>query len=167
MENLKKEKKDLAVIIPGSYDPPTMGHYHLIKRAAEEYREVYAVAFINPEKEYLFTTTERVSMLMLMAEDFDNVLVSFSSGLVIDYMREHGIDKIIKGVRNDADRAYEAKQAEWNFKHGGYETELWESEAEYAGISSTFARAQLSAAGDTSDILHPSVLKYIKSKRQI
>ena len=77
---------------------------------------------------------------MLTVDDIPNVLVSYSSGLVIDYMREHGIEKIIKGIRNDADLEYEKAQAEWNLKNGGFETELIKCDSEFEGISSTEAR---------------------------
>ena len=157
-------KKNEAVILPGSYDPPTLGHYELIKRAAEEYAEVYAVAFINPEKQYTFTPTERVSMLMLMTEELDNVLVSFSTGLVIDYMRDHGIEKIIKGYRSVSDLEYEKRQAEWNLKNGGYETILIPTEGDVASISSTKARELIKSGADLSDTLHPAVIEYIKKR---
>jgi pantetheine-phosphate adenylyltransferase len=157
-----KEKKDMAVIIPGSYDPPTLGHREIIRRAAEEYREVYAVVFINPNKSYTFSPTERVSMLMLTVDDIPNVLVSYSSGLVIDYMREHGIEKIIKGIRNDADLEYERHQAEWNLKMGGYATEFIRAEDEFVPISSTIARERIAAKESCLGILDPRVSEYIK-----
>ena len=53
-------KKDLKVILPGSYDPVTSGHLEIIRRAAERYDEVFAVVFINPEKTYAFSLDERV-----------------------------------------------------------------------------------------------------------
>ncbi|MBP3582537.1 MAG: adenylyltransferase/cytidyltransferase family protein, partial [Clostridia bacterium] len=92
---MKKE----TVILPGSYDPVTIGHLDIIKRAAEEYERVYAVIFINPNKSYRFSLDDRVRMLMIATEGLENVLVSYSTGLVIDYMREHEIDKIVKGYR--------------------------------------------------------------------
>ena len=115
----------MSVILPGSYDPVTKGHLDIIRRAAEKYDEVYVVAFTNPNKTYMFSVEDRVRMLMIATDDLDNVLVSYSNGLVIDYMTDHEISKIIKGYRTDADLEWEREQAEWNFKHGSYETELW------------------------------------------
>ena len=153
-----------AVILPGSYDPITLGHLEIVKYAAEHYDEVYLVSFVNPEKNYSFTLDERVKMMMLSTEEYDNVLVSYSTGYVIDYMREHGIEKIIKGYRNDDDLEYEKKQAEWNLAHGGYETELVNCEAEFSGISSTLAREKIRLGEDLSDVLHPAVISYLKSR---
>ena len=155
-----------SAILPGSYDPVTLGHLDIIRQAAEKYDEVYAVVFINPEKTYTFTLEERVKMLMLATDGLDNVLVSYSNGLVIDYMREHGIQKIVKGYRNDADLEYEMRQAVWNMKHGGVETELVLSKTELSGISSTLARERLRLGEDTDGILPPSVAEYIRTLRK-
>ena len=110
----------MKVILPGSYDPITLGHLDLIRRAAEIYSEVYVVAFINPEKSYTFTEEERRRMLALATEDIKGVRVDFSSGRVVDYMKSHGIERIVKGYRNDVDLEYERRQAEYNLKFGGY-----------------------------------------------
>ena len=158
------EKKKCSVILPGSYDPVTLGHLEIIKKAAEEYEEVYVVAFVNPEKTYTFSVDERVRMLMLATDEFDNVLVSFSNGLVIDYMRDHEIEKIIKGYRNDADLEYEKKMAEWNLYHGGYETEFILANPGKCEISSTLARKIIKEGGDLTGILPKKVIEFINKR---
>ena len=107
------EKKNIAVLLPGSYDPPTRGHLSLIEQAAREYERVYAVAFVNPQKTYTFTPEEREEMLRLMTAHLPSVTVGFSEGLVIDYARKNGISLLIKGYRNEIDLAYEKTQADW------------------------------------------------------
>ena len=153
----------MSVILPGSYDPVTNGHLEIIKRAAREYDEVYVVIFVNPKKNYRFSLDDRMSMLMLATEGLDNVLVSYSGGLVIDYMRDHGIEKIIKGYRTEADLPWEHEQAEWNKAHGGYETELWKCESEYESISSTAVRAALDESESIEDLVPPAVAEYISN----
>ena len=160
---MEEKKKIKSVILPGSYDPVTLGHLDIIRRAAEKYEEVYAVVFVNPEKKYTFTLDERVKMLMLATDELDNVLVSYSNGLVIDYMREHDIELIVKGYRNGTDLEYEKKQAEWNLKHGGYETELLLSEPSLTEISSTVAREKIKNGDELMKILPKSVIDYINS----
>ena len=157
------ERKAMSVILPGSYDPVTLGHLDVIKRAAREYDEVYAVIFTNPEKTYTFSLEDRVKMLILATDELDNVLVSYSSGLVIDYMREHGIEKIIKGYRNDEDLEYEKRQAEWNLKNGGFETELWQADEEKREISSTLAREMIKNGENLSQILPEKVISFIEN----
>ena len=152
----------MSVIMPGSYDPVTSGHVEIIRQVAKREDEVYAVIFINPDKEYTFSLEDRVAMLMLALDDLDNVIVSYSLGYVVDYMREHEIEKIIKGYRNDTDLEYERAQAEWNYSHGGYETILWKCDEAYSNISSTVAREAISNGGNLLDYLHPAVAEYIK-----
>ena len=153
----------MKVILPGSYDPVTLGHLDVIRRAAEKYEEVYVVIFTNPNKIYRFSVQERVSMLMLATDDLDNVLVSYSGGLVIDYMRDHEIDKIIKGYRTEADLPWEREQAEWNLTHGGYETELWKCPPELEDVSSTAVREALDRGFGAEKLLPTSVFDYINS----
>ena len=151
----------MKVIVPGSYDPVTLGHVDIIRRAAEENEQVYAVIFVNPEKKYTFSLDDRVRMLILATDELDNVLVSYSNGMVVDYMREHGIEKIVKGYRNDTDYAYEMKQAEYNMNYGGYETELKKCDPALSDISSTLARERIQSGEDTEGILPKAVADYI------
>ena len=155
----------MSVIVPGSYDPVTVGHVDIIKRAKEKYGEVYAVVFINPEKKYTFSLEDRVAMLMLATEDIDGCLVSYSTGMVIDYMRDHEIEKIVKGYRNETDLAYERVQAEYNLAHGGYETELLLSDPALEDVSSTRARDLLAKGESTEGVLPTCVAEYIKAQR--
>lgn len=152
----------MSVILPGSYDPVTLGHLELIKKAARENDEVYAVIFTNPEKTYTFSLQDRVKMLILATDELENVLVSYSDGYVIDYMREHGIEKIIKGYRNEEDLEYEIRQAKWNLEFGGFETELWEAEDSMRGISSTLAREMIKSGQDLSSVLPEKVISFIE-----
>ena len=156
----------MSVIVPGSYDPVTNGHLDVIRRAAEENDEVYAVIFVNPEKEYKFSLDDRVRMLILATDDIPNVLVSYSNGLVIDYMRDHGIERIVKGYRNDADLEYERRQAEYNLRFGGYETELKKCRDGYENISSTEVRKRLDSGENIDGLLPSSVAEYIRRIRE-
>ena len=155
----------MKVILPGSYDPVTLGHLGIIRRAAEKYGEVYAVIFINPEKKYTFTEEERLHMLALATKDIPNVTVDFYKGYVVDYMREHKIDKIVKGYRTEKDLEYERIQAEYNFSHGGFETELYKSEEELSFVSSTLARERIFSGESLFGILPGPVIEYIKNKK--
>ncbi len=156
----------MSVILPGSYDPVTKGHLDIIRRAAAMYDEVYVVVFTNPNKNYMFPVEDRVRMLSVATDDLDNVLVSYSNGLVIDYMTDHEISKIIKGYRNEQDLKWEREQADWNWEHGRYETELWKCAGELEEVSSTAAREAIKN-GAPLDMLPPAVEAYIKAKFEI
>lgn len=154
----------MSVILPGSYDPVTNGHLDIIRRAAEKYDEVYVVVFTNPKKTYMFSVEDRVRMLMLATDDLDNVMVSYSNGLVIDYMTDHEISKIIKGYRTEADLEWEREQADWNYLHGRYETELWKCRDGLENVSSTAAREAITE-NQPLDMLPEKVREYINSKK--
>lgn len=159
----------MKVIMPGSYDPVTVGHLAMIERVAGIYDEVFVVVFRNPSKEYTFSLDDRVSMLMLATDKLDNVMVSYSDGLVVDYMREHGIERIVKGYRNECDLEWERRQAEFNSSHG-YETELLKCEDELCCVSSTLVRERL-LAGESVEGLVPSgayeYLRIITERKEI
>ena len=156
----------MSVIMPGSYDPVTAGHAQMIRRVAEREDEVYVVIFTNPNKKYTFSLEDRVAMLMIATEDLDNVIVSYSLGYVVDYMREHDIGKIVKGYRNDADLVWEREQAEYNMKHGGYETELILCDDKFTHISSTLVREKIKKGESLEGLLTDGVEKYIRSLEQ-
>lgn len=153
----------MRVIMPGSYDPVTLGHLEMIKRAARTYDEVYAVIFINENKKYRFSLEDRVRMLTLATDELDNVLVSYSLGRVVDYMREHGIEMIVKGYRDERDLEWEKYQADYNMKNGGYETVLVKCDESFECISSTAVRELLDKGEGISELVPPSVEEYILS----
>lgn len=158
-------KKKKRVILPGSYDPVTLGHLDIIRRASLEFEEVFAVIFTNPEKSYTFSLEERVKMLILATDELENVIVSYSNGLVVDYMREHEIELIVKGIRNDADREYEKRQEEWNFAHGGYPTEYFLADEALAHVSSTAAREAIKRGEALETLLPEKVIEFIESNK--
>jgi pantetheine-phosphate adenylyltransferase len=149
-----------SVILPGSYDPVTVGHLAVIREAVRLYDEVFVVAFINPEKEYLFSPEERLYMLRIATEGL-GVTVDYSEGLVIDYMKAHGIKEILKGYRNDTDLEYERNMAEWNRLHGGVETRLLKCDREYEKISSSAVRESISRGVVPREMLPPGVVEFI------
>ena len=155
----------MKALVPGSYDPVTLGHIDIIRRAAEQYSEVYAVIFVNPEKSYTFSKEERLRMLTLATEDIPNVTVDFSDGFVVDYMRKNALDKIVKGYRTQRDLEYERAQAEYNFSHGGFETELLLSDPQLAEVSSTLARERIAKGESLEGILPKKVVNYLKNEK--
>ena len=153
-----------SVILPGSYDPITVGHLNVVKEALAIYDRVFVVAFINPEKKYLFTPEERLSMLCIATEGMEGVTVDYAEGLVIDYARENGIDEILKGYRNDSDLEYERAMAEWNKKNGGIDTVFIKCKDEYARVSSTAVREALAKGRIPFELLPDGVGEFISKK---
>ena len=150
-------------LLPGSYDPVTLGHLEIIKKAAKTYDEVYVVIFVNSEKKYTFSLEQRREMLRLATEKIANVTVDASDGYVVDYMKEKNIDLIIKGYRNSEDLEYEKIQAEYNYANGGFKTELWLADEKYRDVSSTKARELIEKKKGLEEILPKKVITFINN----
>ncbi len=102
------------VIYPGTFDPVTNGHIDVIKRAVELFSSVVVTVAINLGKEPLFSTGERVEMLMVSLKDFKNVSVDSFNGLVVDHAKQVGATGIIRGLRAVSDFEYEFQMALMN-----------------------------------------------------
>ncbi len=153
-----------TVLLPGSYDPVTAGHLHIIKRCAAMCTAVRVVIFVNPHKQYLFSLEDRLALLRLACKNLPNVTVDSDQGYVVDYARRHGIRLAIKGVRNGEDEAYEQTMADYNRQHGGLETLFLPCHPAYKDISSTALRQALEAKADLSPYLPPHLIEETKRR---
>ena len=154
------EKKGIA-LVTGSFDPVTIGHEDVIRRAAMEYDAVYAVVFASHEKKGFFPLERRRALLRAVCEKFSNVTVDFSTGFVADYARKIGADAIVRGVRDEKDAAYEAPMADYNFEHSGVKTVYYEASEALKEVSSRRVRAILTDGGDPSALLPKEIGKEI------
>ncbi|WGK70358.1 pantetheine-phosphate adenylyltransferase [Candidatus Haliotispira prima] len=102
------------VVIPGSFDPPTNGHLHLIERASNLFPEVCVLISVNGSKESLFSQEERADLLRSITKVFGNVTVDVWDGLVGVYAKEKGHHALLRGLRSEADFAYELDIANIN-----------------------------------------------------
>jgi pantetheine-phosphate adenylyltransferase len=153
------------VIYPGTFDPLTNGHIDVIRRAAELFSEVIVTVAINPGKEPLFTTEERVEMLKESLKEFDNVTVDSFDGLVVDHAKQLDATGIIRGLRAISDFEYEFQMALMNRKLAGDITTIFLMPHEkYTYLNSTIIRNLASLHSDTSDFVPPIVQKALKDK---
>ena len=108
---------------PGSYDPVTLGHADVIRRAAALYDEVVVAVLHNPAKRGTFTPEERRDLIVDGCGDLGNVRVELFAGrLLVDVARELGATAIVKGLRGGTDFAYELPMALMNRHLTGIET---------------------------------------------
>lgn len=128
------------VLFVGSFDPFHEGHLSIVSRALSLFDEVVVAVAVNPQKNCLYSTDERVERIRAEFQSNPRVTVDAFSGLTIDYCRSHGISHIIKGVRNAEDFEYEKRQAEWNKLNGQMETILLFAEPGLENVSSTAIR---------------------------
>ena len=101
-------------MLPGSFDPPTMGHMNIIERAAALFDELYVVIADNISKKCLFTPEERKEMILDSLPGVENMKVEIYQGLTVDFASEHDIDVIVRGVRAMNDFSYEFELAMTN-----------------------------------------------------
>lgn len=94
-------------VIPGSFDPLTNGHLDIIKRASFLFDIVVVLICENQSKKTMFTLEERVEMTKKIFKDSPNIAVDSTSGLVVQYAKEHGASFIVKGLRDSEDYRYE------------------------------------------------------------
>ena len=151
-----------TVLLPGSFDPLTRGHYAVIEAAAHAFDEVRVMVFVNPDKTCLFPLSDRVEFLRLATANLPNVTVGSSEGLVADYVRENGISFIVKGVRCERDYLYERAMADWNAAHGA-KTFLFPAPEDVREISSTELRTRLEAGLPIDDLAAPGTSDAIRA----
>ena len=103
-------------ICPGSFDPVTMGHLDIIRRASVLFDKVIVLVVVNPVKNTSFTPEERVELIRKSVEGIPNVEVDLYMGLLVDYVRSKGAVAIVKGLRAMSDFEYEFQMALINKK---------------------------------------------------
>lgn len=129
-------------VYPGSFDPITLGHLDIIRRAAKCFDKVLVCVMVNCEKSHpMFAPQERLDLIRRSVADIPNVEVEQWSGLLADYARERGAHILVKGVRNTADFDSEVQMARINAGiMPGLETVLLSARAQYTHFSSTMVR---------------------------
>lgn len=143
-------------IFPGSFDPYTIGHADIVKRALPLFDKIIIAIGINTQKKNLMTVEERVSKIASYYADDDRIEVCSYSSLTVDLAAEKKADFIVRGVRSAADFEYERTIAEANRRIAGIETVILYASPEYEYISSSLVR-ELSAFGK-------DVSKYLPQK---
>ena len=153
------------VIYPGTFDPVTYGHIDVIKRAAELFESIVVTVAINPGKQPLFTTEERVNMLKSSLKEFDNVSVDSFDGLVVDHAKAVGATGIIRGLRAVSDFEYEFQMALMNRKLSeDIATIFLMPHEKFTYLNSTIIRNLASLQSDVADFVPPIVQEALKKK---
>jgi pantetheine-phosphate adenylyltransferase len=132
-----------TAIFAGTFDPPTLGHLDIIKRASKLYMRLYIAVAANESKNCsLFSIAERLKMLQDITDEFKlpTIRVVSFSGLVVDFAREVDASILIRGVRNCADFEYECQMASANRVLSGIETVCLIASPEFQHASSTLIR---------------------------
>jgi pantetheine-phosphate adenylyltransferase len=161
-------KKKKFAVYAGSFDPPTLGHIDIIKRASTLFAELHVLVAQNNRKQYLLPVEERISLMEELCRKMRNVKVAATSALVTDYMQEEEIKIIIRGVRNADDFAAEITMALWNKAlYAKAETVFLPSSPAFAHISSSGIKEVILFGGDFSyfvpPVVHVALTKKLKA----
>ena len=140
-------------IFPGTFDPFTIGHYSVVKRALTFVDEVVICIGINDKKHSYFPTEKRENMIRQLYKDEPRVSVKSYDCLTIDFVLQEKANLIIRGIRTVKDFEYEETIADINRKLAGVETILLFTEPELTSISSTAVRELLQFHKDVSQFL--------------
>lgn len=157
------------VILPGSFDPITLGHLDIIKRIAKTYEEIIIVIGQNVSKTSLFSPETRKEIIEKIIENYKltNVKVEISDELIVDYANKVGANAIIRGLRNGTDFEYEQFIA-YNNLHLNEEIEtiFYLARPEHLHISSSGVKEILKFNHKVDNLVPSEVLDYIKGKNE-
>ena len=149
----------VAAMYPGTFDPITLGHEDLVRRAVRLFdRVVVAIAADTGDKTPMFSADERVLMAREALSEIDRVEVTRYNGLTVDFAVDRGLAVIIRGLRAVSDFEYEFQLANMN-RHltDDVETAFLTPTEKYTFISSSLVREVASLGGDISSFVSPSV----------
>lgn len=149
----------VAAMYPGTFDPITLGHEDLVRRAASLFdRVVVAIASDTGSKTPMFSVEERLNMARAALEEIDNVEVTQYAGLTVDFARDNGLRVIIRGLRAVSDFEYEFQLATMN-RHltDDVETLFLTPNEKYNFISSSLVREVAQLGGNIGEFVSPEV----------
>lgn len=156
-------------VVPGSYDPVTLGHLDVIGRAASLFDELHVLVVHNPDKSALMPIAKRVSLIqesIAEARIPGNILVtSWSVGLLVDYCTDVGASVLVKGIRSQVDVAYETPMAIVNRNLAKVETIFMLPDPAHAHVSSSLVRQVASLGGDVSPYVPRVVADFLEQPR--
>ena len=152
-------------VVPGSFDPVTLGHYDIIERSSRIFDRVIVGVLCNSAKTPLFTTDERVEMLRYVTAELPNVTVLSFDGLLVDFARQQSADVIVRGLRAVTDFEYELQMAQMNRVIAPeIDTLFLTTNLKYAYLSSSMVKEVARYGGDISEFLNSRIAEIVTEK---
>ena len=152
-------------VVPGSFDPPTLGHLDVIRRAASLYDSLHVLVVHNPGKEAMLPIAQRLTLLEQSIAESDiegNIVVaSWSMGLLVDYATDVGAGVLVKGIRSQIDVVYETPMAIVNRHLAHVETVFLLPDPSHALVSSSLVRQVAGLGGDVSPYVPAPVARFL------
>ena len=140
-------------LFAGTFDPFSVGHDSIVRRALQITDELIIAIGVNSEKKTLFSVEERTENIRKIYSSFTNIHVTSYHVLTVDFAKQSGVDFMIKGIRNMNDFEYERTMSDFNRMISGIETVFLFSEPRYASISSSLIREMILFNKDISNLI--------------
>ena len=156
---------NIKAVYPGTFDPITLGHQDLVRRAASMFDELIVAVADSRTKRPFFTLEERVEMAKNVLSCFPNVRVMGFSGLLMQFVQQHGAKVVMRGLRAVSDFEYEFQLAGMNRNLFPEVESIFLTPAEqFLFISATLVREISVLGGDVSKFVAPHVQECLKQK---
>jgi pantetheine-phosphate adenylyltransferase len=155
---------DTKMLYAGTFDPITNGHLDVIKRASRLCDTLIIGLLKNSAKATQYTAEQRLEMITLATEGIENVVADQFDGLLADYVLEHGVSAVVRGLRAGVDFEYEIQMAQMNarlYKERA-ETIFLMTDPSHSFLSSSIVREVWSYDGDIEGLVPQKVLEYMK-----
>lgn len=140
-------------VFPGSFDPFTIGHQSIVRRAAELFDKIIIAIGINDKKQSTHSEQERITQIKKAVKGIENIEVISYHGLTVDVCKQYDAKYLLRGVRSFTDFEYEQNMADINRKIAGIETVILFTLPEHASIRSSVVRELDKYGYDTTDFL--------------
>ena len=156
----------VIALYPGTFDPITLGHEDIVRRAARMFDQVVVAVASAHHKKTMFTLEERLSLTREALQDCPNVQIKTFDGLVIDFAASLGATTMVRGIRSMTDFDYEFQLAGMNRRLAPkIDTVFLNTLDVYQCISSTLVREVNNLGGDVTQFVSPSVLRFMQVKK--
>lgn len=157
-------------VVPGSFDPPTLGHLDVIRRAAGLFDQLHVLVVHNPDKKAFLPIDQRLELLRSAIDedgiDGEVIVRSWSEGLLVDYSASVDAGVLVKGIRSQVDVAYETPMAIVNRDLAGVETIFLLPDPAHALVSSSLVRQVAGLGGDVSPYVPAAVSRRLAENRE-
>lgn len=155
-----------TALFPGSFDPVTLGHIDVIKRAANLFDKLIVAAAVNISKEPMFPLQKRVEMLKNSCASIKNIEIISFEGLLVEAIKYYRVSAVVRGLRAISDFEYEFQMAMMNREiNPDYETIFLMPSPQYSFVSSRMIKEIVLLGGDVSAFVPDSVLREINEKK--
>ena len=157
-----------VAIYPGSFDPITLGHLNIVRRAAQVFDKVVVCVMVNSGKKSMFTLEERLDQVRRVTDRFENVVVDVWDGLLVEYADRFEKPVVIRGLRALSDFEYESQMALINKKmNPQLETVFLVASEKYTYLSSSAVKEMARYGADVSGFVPWEILEEVTERARV